>query len=177
MSFMMRMISKWYNEESGLAAVESAMIFPAMLVLLVGVFDVGNAILANQKTVRASQIVADLIARKQTASAEDVSEAIEAGRLAFEPINNGTYGIDIVSLQFDDDAETSIVWRETRNMTSLPDPIAAVAALQTPNEGVVMVSVEYQFEPIFAGFVIDTINMREIAFSRGRGSAVVQQIP
>lgn len=170
---MRRLFKKWIKDDSGLAAVEAALIFPMMLVLLVGVFDGGNAILANQKTVRASQVVADLIARSGTATEADISEAIEAGRLAFAPLPVGSYGIDIVSLRFDDDANTEIVWRETQNISGVPDALAAVAALQEANEGVVMVTVEYQYDPIFVGFVFDVINMREVAFSRGRNSPVI----
>lgn len=170
---MFKVFKKWLKDESGLAAVEAAMIFPIMLVLLVGVFDGGNAILANQKTVRASQVVADLIARQGTATDASINEAIEAGKLAFAPLPVGSYGIDIVSVRFDEDANSEIVWRETQNMSGLPDALTAVAALQEADEGVVMVTVEYRYDPIFVGFVFDTIDMREVAFSRGRNSPVI----
>lgn len=173
LDLMFRQFSEWWRDESGLAAIEASMIFPIMLALLVGVFDGGNAILANQKTVRASQVVADLIARSGNATDADINEAIEAGRLAFVPLPTGSYGIDIVSLRFDEDANTEIVWRETVNMGSLPDTVVAVAALQEANEGVVMVTVDYQYDPLFVGFVFDTINMREVAFSRGRNAPVI----
>lgn len=170
---MFKMFSRWLKEEKGMAGVEAAMIFPMMLVLLVGVFDGGNAILANQKTVRASQVVADLIARSGTATDADINEAIAAGGLAFAPLPIGSYGIDIVSIRFDENANTEIVWRETQNISGLPDAISAVAALQQADEGVVMVTVEYEYNPLFVGFVFDTINMREVAFSRGRNSPVI----
>lgn len=165
----------WKTEEEGMAAVEAALIFPVMLVLLLGVYDVGNAILANQKTIRSSQIVADLITRKSIIDISDVNEAVEAGRLAFEPIDSTSYGVDIVSIRFDEDASAEIVWRETRNMTPVANPLSAVSALETANEGVVMVSVKYDYEPLFAGFVIDAFGMREVAFSRGRNSPVISR--
>lgn len=165
----------WKQEEEGMAAVEAALIFPVMLVLLLGVYDVGNAILANQKTIRSSQIVADLITRKSIIDISDVNEAVEAGRLAFEPIDSTSYGVDIVSIRFDEDASAEIVWRETRNMTPVANPLSAVSALEAANEGVVMVSVKYDYEPLFAGFVIDAFGMREVAFSRGRNSPVISR--
>lgn len=168
-----RKFTQWLKDETGMAGVEAAMIFPMMLVLLVGVFDGGNAILANQKTVRASQVVADLIARSGTATDDDISEAIAAGALAFVPLPTGSYGIDIVSIRFDEDANSEIVWRETQNISGLPDAISAVSALQEPDEGVVMVTVEYEYNPLFVGFVFDVINMRETAFSRGRNAPVI----
>ncbi len=170
---MFKTFFKWLKDEKGMAGVEAAMIFPMMLVLLVGVFDGGNAILANQKTVRASQVVADLIARSGNATDDDISEAIAAGELAFAPLPTGSYGIDIVSIRFDEDANSEIVWRETQNIAGVPDALSAVTALQEPDEGVVMVTVEYEYNPLFIGFVFDVINMRETAFSRGRNAPVI----
>lgn len=167
-------LSRWIKEEDALAGTEAAMIFPVMLVLFLGLFDVGNGILANQKTIRASQIVADLVARKNVVSGTDVNEAVMAGELAFEPLDKSTYGVDIISIRFDDDtADPQIVWRDTRNMSPIPDVFDRVDALKLPGEGVVVVAVTYSFEPVFSGFVVDTFNMMEVGFSRGRSSPVV----
>lgn len=173
--YFYNLIKRWMHEREALAAVEGAMIFPIMLAIFVGVFDVGNGILANQKTVRASQVVADLIARTNIVSDNDIAEAIEAGRLAFEPMDSSAYGVDIISMRFDELGTPEIVWRETSNMTPIADPIGAVAALQAPDEGLVMVAVEFEYEPIFAGHIISTFDMQEVAFSRGRRSPVVNK--
>ena len=173
MRILKKTLSKWIEEEDAIAAVEAALIFPMMLILFLGVFDLGNAILANQKTIRASQIVADLITRENIVTTADIDGAIEAGRLAFEPIDSTSYGVDIVSIRFDENADSEIVWRETFNMSSLPDALTAVAALETANEGVVMVSVNYTYNPVFAGFAVGQIIMGEVAFSRGRRTSVV----
>ncbi len=168
-----KILSIWITEEDAVAAIEAAMIFPIMLTLFMGVFDLGNAILANQKAVRASQVVADLISRENVVSDADVFEAIEAGRLAFEPLNNSSYGVDIVSIRFDEDANSEIVWRETVNMPSLPDALSAVSALESADEGVVMVSIEYEYDALFSSFIVGNINMHEVAFSRGRSTPVI----
>lgn len=171
-----RFFSRWVREEDALAGTEAAMIFPVMLVLFLGLYDVGNAILANQKAIRASQVVADLIARKNIVSSGDVNEAVMAGELAFEPLPRDTYGVDIISIRFDDNSgDPEIVWRDTRNMPPIPDVFNRVSPLSLPGEGVVVVAVTYSFEPVFAGFVVDTFNMMEIGFSRGRSSPVVNR--
>ena len=167
---------RWLRAEDGTAAVESALVFPMLLLLLLGTFDMGNGILANQKTIRASQVVADLITRAESVSETDINEAIEAGRLAFETMTSDSYGVDVVSIRFDDDGDPAIVWRETRSMMPLADVLTRVESVAEPNGGVVVVSVEYNFEPVFAGFVIDDILMQEIAFARGRESAVVNRL-
>lgn len=169
------LLKKWSRKEDGVAAVEAALVFPLLLTLLLGTFDIGNGILANQKAIRASQVTADLVTRDSTIDDAGIDEAIEAGKLAFQPLSSDSFGVDIVSISFDDDANAVIEWRETRGMTPLPDVLTRVVDLAEAGNGVMVVAVEYEFEPIFAGFVIDAIPMQEIAFSRGRKSAVVER--
>lgn len=163
----------WLESEEGMAAVEASMIFPVLLVLLVGTFDMGNGILANQKTIRASQVLADLVTRSSTVSVGDIDEAIEAAELALQPFDTTTFGVDLVSIRFDEDGDPEVVWRETRNMTASASVLNDVLPLAEPNGGVVVAIVEYLFEPAFAGFVVNEIQMQETAFARGRRTAVV----
>lgn len=162
------------RNDDGLAAIEAALVFPILLTLLMGTFDLGNAILANTKVVRASQVVADLVTRTRSVSDADVAEAIEAGRLALEPLNTDSYGIDITSIEFDDEADASIEWRETENMTPDPSVLDRVEALAEEDSGVVVVSVRYLYRPFFGEFITGDIQMMETGFARGRKSAVVQ---
>ena len=168
-----RFLKRWAREDDAVAAVEAALIFPIMLTLLLGTFDMGNAILANQKAIRASQVVADLVTRDRSIDASGLDEAVEAGELAFTPMDAITYGVDVVSIRFDEDENAEIVWRETRNMPENSTVLTDVASLAEANGGVVVVTVQYIFEPTFADFVVGTIGMQEKAFARGRKSAVV----
>lgn len=168
-----RTVLRWRSEKHAVASIESAFVFPIMLLLLVGVYDLGNAILVNQKTIRASQVVADLITRENIVRDVSLAESIEAGRLAFAPLSSTSYGIDIVSIRFDENSDSEIVWRETINMTPIADPLGRVDSLAAPEEGVVIVSVVYDYEPLISGFAINAISMQETAFSRGRSKSVI----
>lgn len=164
---------RWVAETEGIATVEAALVFPILMTLLLGTFDMGNAILANQKTIRSSQVVADLITRDSDVSEQEITEAIEAGELAFAPLTASTYGIDIVSVRFDDDLEPQIVWRRTQGMQESETVLQDVLPLAEADNGVVVVYVRYLFEPVFAGFVLDNMPMNEVAFARGRESPIV----
>ena len=102
-----------------------------------------------------------------------VGEAIAAGRLAYEPITPTSYGVDVVSIRFDQAGTPSIVWRETQGMSPMSNVLTDVAALSAPDSGVLVVGVEYNYQPFFAGFMVSDIAMHEKAFARGRQSAVV----
>ena len=54
-----------------------------------------------------------------------------------------------------------------------PDLYEIVAGMGLPYEGAVAVRVSYEYEPTFGSFILDTINMEEIAYARGRKTAVI----
>ncbi|MFK7840517.1 MAG: TadE/TadG family type IV pilus assembly protein [Bdellovibrionales bacterium] len=179
--FFRCLLCRWFREREGVAAIEAAMVFPLLAVLLVGTYDMGSAILAGQKSIRASQVTADLVARDSQIDNAMINEAITAGELALHPFDTANYGVDIVSIGFDDDADAYIEWRETRNMTPDPNVLNAVASLAEPNGGVIIVNIEYVYDPLFLGFsigdfTVGIVPMSEVAFSRGRKSAVVERI-
>lgn len=173
--FLEKMSLGRLQEEDGMAAVEAAYIFPILLTMMLGVFDIGNGIIANQKAIRASQVTADLIARYAEVDTASLNEAIQGGQQALVPLDDSSYGVDVVSIAFDDDAVPTIEWRETRNMTPIADVLTRVASIAEADEGVLVVAVEYMYEPLFAGFVVDDMQMQEIAFARGRKSAVIEK--
>lgn len=177
-NFFMTFLQKtqgWMEDARGVSSIEAAFIFPIMLLLFIGVYDIGNAVLMNEKVIRSSQIVADLITRENVATDDSISEAIEAGGLAFAPYSTDSYGVDIVSIRFDEDADSEIVWRETVNMSPVSDVLDQVASLATENDGVMVVSVVYRYEPLFSDYVIGSVDMQEMAFSRGRSVAVISK--
>ena len=163
----------WIEKTEAVAAVESALIFPILLTMLMGMFDAGYGVLAAQKTIRASQVTADLIARNKQVSSSDVDDAISGGMLALTPFNTSSFGVDIVSIQFDEDNNPLPIWCETRNMTSNPDALSDVQNLGGPGEGIIVVTVRYDYQPTFAGFIFDTIQMQEVSYVRGRLSSTV----
>lgn len=181
MRWILTLLIRWQHDESGVAAVEATFVFPLLSILMLGTFDMGYGILASQKVIRASQVTADLVTRESTIDSSGIDEAFWAGQLALEPFNADSYGVDIVSISFDDDATPQIEWRETRNMSANGDVLSAVEPLAEAGQGVVVVTIQYQYDPVFAGFAmgsfsIGVVPMQEVAFARGRKSAVVERI-
>ncbi len=179
--FLRSCYQSWAYAKDGVAATEAALVFPILAVLLLGTYDYGNAVVVNNKVIRASQVTADLITRDRSVDTTMINEAIRAGELSLQPYGVASYGVDIVSVRFNEDSEAIIEWRETRNMTASSDILDTVEPLAEPNNGVVIVTIQYQYDPLFAGFSMgslsfDTMSMQERAFARGRRTAVVSRI-
>jgi hypothetical protein len=173
---MRRCCNSFLQREDGMAAVEASFLFPIMIMMLVGTVDVGQGITLNQRVITASQVCADLIARNQSVTDSTINEAIEAARLVFQVDTTGKFGVDIVSLRFDEDQNPEIQWRETRNISPNDTAVASTAGVFKEGEGLIIVTVKFDYEPIFSGEIIDDFTMQEVAFARGRRNPVVSKL-
>lgn len=180
MSFKMYIcnkIKKWLKDTKAVTAMESAFIFPVLATFLLGVVDVGTSVVINTKVITATQIASDLITRDSIATTEDINEARLAAEAALIPYFDASeFGIDIAGVLFvGEEALPAEQWRDTFNMPANTAAIAQTSGLGLENEGVVVVTVEYRFEPRFAYFITGDILMREVSFVKGRDSAYVDR--
>lgn len=171
--YITQSVKAWIEDEDGVAMVEAVMLFPPMLTLLLGVYDLGNGIVLSQKTITASQVAADLISRNKTMNTTNLNDIIAGSKLAFEPYSVTEYGVDIVSIQFDANKNPVILWRRTENMLPNQDAVNSVKGLSSSGEGMIIVTVGYKYAPQFAKFFTGDLDFYEVAFSRGRRSATV----
>lgn len=172
----LKLCRRWRSEEEAVAAIEFSLLFPILMALLVGVFDMGYGILAAQKTIRASQVTADLIARHKSVTEAEIREAIDGGRLALVPFDTGAYGYDIISIEFDEDTRPILppLWRRTSGNIEANDGFTnSLTGLGSAGEGLVVVRVRYEYKPLFSGYLFGSMNFNEIAFLRPRNSPTV----
>lgn len=165
--------SRYVQDERGLSLVEMAVLFPVLLSMMMAVYDLGQGIVVNQKTIAASQVIADLITRPETVDTATIADIVNAGELALAPYSTTAFGYDIASVIFDEDADPVVLWRVTENMDSSDSAIDSTFGLGEEGEGVVVVSVTYEYIPYFSSFIIDRFDMTERAFLRGRKSAII----
>jgi Flp pilus assembly protein TadG len=169
-------VNRWRSGEDAIAATEFALLFPILLTLMFGVFDMGYGILAAQKTIRASQVTADLIARHKTVNESDIAEAVAGGKLALVPFDAASYGYDVISVEFDDNGQAKMppLWRETGGTMSADDGfVNSLAGLGESGSGLIVVRVQYKYEPVFSGHLLGTMNFGEIAFMRPRNTSSI----
>lgn len=161
------------RSEAGVSALESALMFPVLITMLVSMVDIGNAYLANQKLISAAQTMGDLVTREANPTLEQRAEAVRAGQSAMSPYSLDTFLYNISSYQFAAAGAPSLVWEESNGLDIEASTTNDLDDLGSAGEGVVAVRVTYQYQPFFTGFIIGPIDMEEFAFLRGRRSAVV----
>lgn len=168
------MITRFLKDTNGLAFTESALILPIMLTVLFGLFDLGQAMIINQKITSAAHIASDLITRKSVIEQTDLDNAVGGAELVIDPYNRNELGIDIIGIEFDDEDSPNIIWRHTHNMPAHPSMPNAADGLGLEGEGVVAVVVNYTYTPKFAGALFGNFEMSETAYLRGRRTSVIR---
>ena len=166
-------IGTLFKNKSGVSAVEFALLFPVLMLMLTAVYDLGQGVVLSQKVNTASQVIGDLITRKETVANADIDDTINAGELALFPYPTDSFGYDIVSVEFDENGDAFELWRRSFGMDVTDAPLIAAAGLGDEGEGVVVVSVQYDYVPFFNNVFINSFVMNERAFLRGRKSFTV----
>jgi Flp pilus assembly protein TadG len=171
---MILKIKNYIHNQQGIAAIEFAMFVPLLLTLMLGMVDIGNALLAHKKVVTAAQIAGDLIAREVAVSDTEIDDAYAAAQMAIEPLDTTLFGLDVASVQY---VGTSLIptvqWRETYNTAENTQAATIAAGLGQENEGVLVITARYSFTPLFTRFFLGTKQMQEVAVIRGRRTSFV----
>ncbi len=173
-----RLLAKFWRKQEAVVAVEAAFVFPLLVAILCGMMDIGQALVINQKTITATQTIADLLAREEQISNAEMTDAIVAGRLSMQPYDVASYGADVVGIQF---VGTGLVpterWRDTVGTEENDQVFEMSEGLGARDEGVIAVTVDYFYVPYFTSVFVDGFEMQEMAFARGRRGLFVERVP
>lgn len=174
---MMRFIKKYIIDTRAVAAIETAFIFPILMIMMFGVIDVGTAVIINTKVITAAQVSSDLLTRDNTITDTDITEARRAAEAALIPyFNAADFGIDIAGVRFiGEEAVPTEQWRDTFDMDANVDAVADADGLGVQGDGVLVITVEYTYRPRFAGILASEFTMQEVSYARGRDTSFVNR--
>jgi Flp pilus assembly protein TadG len=91
-------IGEWRRAESGVAAVEFALIATPMLAMLIGLTDVTTQIIQDRKLTLLTRTVADLASSSATLTTSDVQNIVDAASATLQPYDPSTTEILITSV-------------------------------------------------------------------------------
>ena len=167
----------WYQfwcREDGSAAIEFAGVFPVLVALFLGSIDGGRALWMARKLNTATQSVGDILAREALVTAALLDDVTDAASLIMQPFDDATLGYDVIGIRFDPgDGDPEIVWRETENMAEAHGFPTRVEGLGDRGEGVLVVTMQVQYNPIFITVFTGPLTFERAAILRGRQTPFV----
>lgn len=169
-----------FTDRRGIAAVEFALIVPAMLLLLYGTVEIGNALLLGRKLTSATQTVADLTAQEQTMSQAKLDDIFNAVHEIMRPFDVTGAGYVVTSIVRDSATDTTkVVWSKAfgSGVAKTANSAITVPANMLPALGdtVILAQLSYTYVPLLGDLIFASgFTTGDTAYLRPRR---VQNIP
>jgi Flp pilus assembly protein TadG len=163
------------SDRRGIAAVEFALIAPALIFLVMGVLEMSFRFRAGDEATRYVHQVADLIAREDGLVQAELVDIYQAAPHMMMPLETADdLDLDIASVGFEgEDAEPAMFWRRVAG-TPVNFNLSETADMGAEDETVIRVGVRYRYESVLTNlFGGSAMAIERQAFTRPRLERVV----
>jgi Flp pilus assembly protein TadG len=164
------------RDRRGMAAVEFALIAPALIFLVIGVIEMAFRFRAKEEATRYVHQVSDLISRENTLTTANLNEIYSAAVYMMKPLDTTTrLDLDIASIGYGTDINKTprIYWRRVAG-SQVPLTLANTNGMGGSNETVIRVAVRYRYtSPISSLFGGPNVNVIGEAIARPREVRVI----
>ncbi len=164
------------SDRSGLAAIEFAFVLPLAILMLFGEFTLGEALSINRKVAIASHTIADLVARQQSVSANDLSNFMGAVAQIASPYSSANMTVVVSELSTDNNGNTTVTWSSALNTTALTagNAFSPPAGLAQNNSSLIYAQVTYAYTPAVGQNIFGIIPISNTFYMPPRITSVVQ---
>jgi Flp pilus assembly protein TadG len=158
---MARLPSRMAACQSGIAAVEFALILPIMVVLWIGGVEVTQALSVDRRLNNLASAVGDLTARRKKLSVAQVNEIFDIAPGAMFPYSTTGLQMRLTAVAIDSDGDATVDWSQANPATapySVGDDMNALVPANLRTAGgsssqIIMAEVSYTYTPA-VGYVI-----------------------
>lgn len=163
-------LSRLVRDRRGVAAAEFALIAPALIFLIMGVFEMTFRFRASEEATRYAHEVADLVARETDLETADLEEIFKAAVYMMKPLDTtDDLDLDVTSIGLTGvDADPSVLWRRVAG-TAITTDIQDAKGMGVDGESVIRVAVRYSYHSalteLFGG---SFMAMEKVAYARPR---------
>lgn len=165
-----RRFGKFRADKRGIAATEFALMLPIMLVLFVGVAEVGRAISISRKVTITSRTITDLVTQYSALSTTDMTNLLNASAQVMTPYPASNVTVIVSEITTNSSKQATVDWSAAYNGTAysrgqsvtLPNGIGAA------NITIIWGQVQYRYTPIIGDKIIGTTVLKDQIFLNSR---------
>jgi Flp pilus assembly protein TadG len=162
----LRGVGRFTRSENGVATIEFAFLIPLLMLMSFGAFEIGRAVIVHKRMQRATDMVADLVAREEqlgtthTLSDQALDGIMRAAEHSMHPYSRTPLKMGVMSIRANiaNAANTTVEWsykfNNKSNVTNCPTAKAMPQAdMITAGNTAIMVETEYQYTPLLTNII------------------------
>jgi Flp pilus assembly protein TadG len=165
------------RDQSGNILVEAALVFPILIGLFLGVSEFSEAFTLSRRLAAAAHAAADLVARHQTVTLDDLNGVKAMIDETLKPYPVSDLGLVITSVVADNDNATTVAWSQAlgtgASAHSTGAAIVLPAGLTLPNTSVIFAEIKYQFRSTLSTLIVGSVPLQAKAYQVPRFSPQV----
>jgi len=169
--------AKLEKEESGLAAIEFALLAPLLISMYFGLAEVASAVAVNRSVSHSANVVGDLASQVTNVDKDDMQDVMTATLRVLEIADPSSISIKIDSISRDASGKDTFVGQATLNAGAAALPAFNSAkvdkTLLNENAGIIVARVAYNYKPFNGAFLDSTVTMSDTFILKPRRSNVV----
>ncbi len=163
-------------DQSGVSAVEFALLLPVLILLLFGSIEVTQAVTTKRKVTLVASSVADLVSRVDKVNDAEMTNIFDAGKAIITPYDANILRTVVSSVVIDPNGAASVAWSKARNGSPRSQPPTLPKDLVVPNTSLVVSEVSYSYTPVLGYVITGSLNLAETFYLRPRVSAKVDWV-
>lgn len=166
------------QNESGVAAVEFALIAPILITLFLGAFEFSQAITVDRKLTALASSTADLVAQTEDIDDTEMQNIFQASTVILTPFGTGSLTVIVSGITIDGSGDATVTWSDTYQGTARPtgSSVSLPPALIVNNTCLVMSETTYNFKSVVGQFLTSGVNMDDTFYLRPRASDCVVRL-
>ncbi len=166
------------SHESGAAAVEFALILPVMLVIFVGVTQVGEAVSISHKVTVTARTITDLVTREPSPLAvSKLNTDLQAAAQVMAPYPSSALIVTVSEISTDANAKATVDWSgswpNNANALTTGSAFTLPKSLSGANITVVYGQVSYGYTPLLGNKIIGPIALSDSIYLYPRTGACI----
>jgi len=166
---------RFRNDQSGVSAIEFALILPLMLTLLFGAIELTMLLTADRKASSVASTVADLVAQDNIVDDDELDDIFEAAGAIMAGVagfSDSQLSIVVSSVVMESAGDISVDCSGAYNGTpKTDDTIGTIPdGLLSPNTSIIVTTVEYEYEAPLSYVMGASFDLGDTLYLRPRRS-------
>ncbi len=101
---------RFARDQQGVGAIEFAIIFPVLVMLYLGAFEITIGLSVSKRTARAAGSIADIITQQQSVTKSSLTDIAKAAPAIYSPYDSSGMLVKVTAIQIDGNSNPTVMW-------------------------------------------------------------------